>query len=509
MTRALRDAVIVGSGPNGLAAAVILARAGLDVQVLEEQPTPGGGCRTHPLTLPGAPTLPHDLCSAVHPMAATSPFFSAFDLDARGVHLLRPEISYAHPLDDHPAALAYTDLGRTIEYLRATSGGPDARAYEILMRPLVESFPTIAALCLSDMRSLPRPARTVTGLAAGAAFGRRVVEQGSPAWNRRFTAEVAAAQITGVSGHVSARLPSLAPSATMLLLGAAAHTVGWPIPEGGSQAITDALITDLADHDGDILCNHAVVDQRQLPPARVYLFDTSPWTLAHIYGARLGRRYRRALDRFPAGNGITKVDFILSGPVPWADPQIGGAGTVHCGGTRADMAAAEADITAGRHTPRPLVLVSQPSAIDPTRRRDDGIQALWTYTHVPAGSDRDMTDTITAQIERFAPGFRDTILASQCTTAHHLSDHNANYRGGDIAAGQVTMYRMIARPTPRWNPYRTPLDNVYLCSSSTPPGPSVHGMSGYHAAHHVLRRHFGIHTLPDLAPHHRPARNPL
>ncbi|MFZ2172858.1 MAG: NAD(P)/FAD-dependent oxidoreductase, partial [Rhodococcus sp. (in: high G+C Gram-positive bacteria)] len=423
-----------------------------------------------------------------------------FDLPSRGVQMNVPGVAYAHPLDGRPAGIAYTDLAATVAALTEHSTPHDAKAWRELMTPLVDNFDMIAALCLGDMRSLPPGTRSRRGAKTAAAFALRTLEQGTRAWNRRFSDGMAPAMLTGIGGHVSAPKPSLASAATMLLLGSAAHAIGWPIPTGGSQAITHALINDLYAHGGQVLCDRGVSDWRLLPPARTYLFDTSPWVLARVFRNRLGTRYRRAIAHFEPGNGVAKADFVLTAPVPWTDPRIAEAGTVHCGGGRTQIAAAESEISAGRHPDRPLVLVSQPTVADPSRISGDGLLPLWTYTHVPNGSDRDPTETITAQIERFAPGFRDVVLASRATPAHQMSAHNANYRGGDIAAGTVSMYRMLARPTPRWNPYRTPLDGVYLCSASTPPGPSVHGMSGYHAARHVLADEFGITTVPDLGP---------
>ncbi len=307
--------------------------------------------------------------------------------------------------------------------------------------------------------------------------------------------------LTGVGAHANTPIPSLAGAATALLLGSLAHDPGWPLPIGGSQAITDAMLADLRARGATVTCNLPVLDAASLPPARVYVFDTAPWTLDAVFGDRLPARYRRALRRFVPGNGVAKVDFALREPVPWADPRLTAAGTVHLGGTRAQMARAEADTAAGRHSATPVMLVSQPTVVDPTRCGPGGEHPLWTYAHVPNGSTRDMTATAVAQIDRFAPGFRDVVIGSRCIPAADLSLHNANYRGGDIAVGRVSMYRMLARPVPAWDPYRTPLGNVYLCSAATPPGPGVHGMSGLHAASRVLADQFGVRTLPDLAGH--------
>ncbi|WP_422746371.1 phytoene desaturase family protein [Mycobacterium sp. WMMD1722] len=490
------DVVVVGTGPNGLAAAVILAAAGLSVSVYEAQPVPGGGARTEELDL-GVP-LRHDLCSAVHPMAAASPFFQRFGLTRR-VEFGFPEISYAHPLDDGPAAVAYRDLDRTISELRAVDRD-DGRRYAKVMRGLVNAAGIVRDVGLSDLRHPPQSLWSGTGLAGAATLGARALELGTRAWGVCTAAERCGAMLTGVGAHANTPIPSLAGAATALLLGSLAHAPGWPLPIGGSQAISDALVADLRDRGVTITTDRPVVDAQSLPPATAYVFDTAPWTLDTVFGDRLPAGYRRALRRFTPGNGVAKVDFALREPVPWSDTRLRGAGTVHLGGTRAQMARAEADTASGHHSPTPMMLLSQPTVVDSTRLGPAGEQPLWTYAHVPNGSPRDMTATATAQIERFAPGFRDVVIGSRCIPAADMAKHNANYRGGDIAVGQVSMYRMLARPVLKWDPYRTPLHNVYLCSAATPPGPGVHGMSGMHAAARVLGQQFGVKTLPEFGP---------
>jgi len=479
------DVVVVGSGPNGLAAAVVMARAGLEVRVLEAQDTVGGGART--LDLGTAPGLLHDLCSAVHPMAAASPFFRAFDLPSR-IELRYPDVSYAQPLDGARAGVAYRDLERT-----AAGLGADGPAWLRLMKPLVEHVEGVVDTAMFDRRSIP--AAPVTALR----FGRAMLEQGSPLWNRRWRTDVAPAMLTGVAAHTISPLPSLAAAGAAMLLAPLAHAPGWPLPVGGSQAITDALVSDLNRHGGTVTAGVEVTDLAQLPQARAYLLDVTPRTLLRIAGTRLPPRYAGALWRFPYGNGVAKVDFVLSGPVPWAHPEVGRAGTVHLGGSRGEMVEAEAAVAAGRHAERPVILVSDPALLDPSREVG-GLRPLWTYAHVPAGSTVDVGATVQARVERFAPGFGDVVVARHVIPAAHLQDHNANYVGGDIAAGSVAIWRMLARPTARWDPYATPLAGVYLCSASTPPGPGVHGMAGLHAARRALRDRFGQRRLPSLAP---------
>lgn len=503
----LLDAVVVGSGPNGLAAAVTLARAGLGVRVLEAQPTAGGGARTVRLPeLDG--DLRFDLCSAVHPMAWASPFFRAFDLPAHGVELVAPDIAYAQPLDGDRAGLAYRDLARTADRL-----GPDGDAWRELLAPLAAGWRQVTALALGDKRTprgmlegVRRPGGPVPAMQAvasmtrpGLRFGSALVEQGGPRWDRRFLTDEAQALLTGVAAHAIAPLPSLAGAGTALLLAALAHTEGgWAIPVGGSQAITDALVRDLAAHGGTVETGRRVESWSDLPPARAVLFDTTPHTLLRIAGGRVGPVHRAALRRFRYGNAAAKVDFVLSGPVPWAVPDVGRAATVHVGGTRAEMVVAEDTVASGVHADRPVVLVSDPSVADPGRRRGS-VRPLWAYAHVPAGSTRDVTDAVTRQIERFAPGFRDVVVGSRCIPAAQMEEHNQNYPGGDISAGAATTWQLVARPTLAPDPYRV-AEGVYLCSASTPPGPGVHGMGGWHAARRALLREFDVRHTPGLAP---------
>lgn len=477
------DAVIVGSGPNGLAAAVTLARAGLAVRVYERAATIGGGSRTAELTLPG---FHHDVCSAVHPLALASGFFRRFEL-ARRIELVVPELSYGHPLDGGRAGLAWRDLDRTVDGL-----GRDGAAYRQLMGPLVERADDVAQFAGSSLLQLPRHP-----IAAGL-LGIRAFEQGSPAWNLRFSGEEAPALLAGVSAHAIRPMPSLASAAAALSLGTYAHARGWPIPIGGSQAIVDAMADDLRAHGGEILTDHDVSSLDELPSSRAMLLDTTPKALVELAGGRLPAPYARRLMAFRYGDAVAKVDFALSGPVPWSAIELRQAGTVHVGGTRAEIAAAEADVAGGRHSERPYVLVAQPAVGDPSRA-PAGQHVLWAYTHVPSGSSLDQVEAITRQIERFAPGFRDLIIATSSRTAVDMQRENPNYVGGDIAAGAATFRQLVARPILSADPWRTPARGLYLCSSSTPPGPGVHGLAGYYAARSALRHEFGIMSMPSLA----------
>lgn len=468
------DAVVVGSGPNGLAAALVLAKAGLSVEVHEAAPTVGGGCRTAELTLPG---LRHDVCAHAHPMGLASPFFRAFDLAAHGVDLVAPEVSYAHPLDGGRAGVAWRDLDRTAEGL-----GRDGRAWRSLLGPLVRDWPGLVDFAMSDFRSVPRALQ----------FPLRVLEQASPLWGARFREGIAPALLTGVSAHAVTPPRALAPAGAGLLLATLGHAVGWPIARGGSQSIVDALAAELVRLGGKIITDSRIDSLSQVR-AHAILLDVSPAALAGM--ADLPARYLRWLRAFRYGGGVCKVDFALSGPVPWTAPDLALAGTLHLIGDRAEAVAAEAEVAAGRHPSRPYVLVGQPDVVDPSRA-PAGRHTLWSYAHVPNGSTVDVGERVTAQIERFAPGFRGVVIERSVVTAAETAQHNANYVGGDIGGGALSVWQTVFRPVPRWDPYRTPIPGVYLCSASTPPGPGVHGMCGVHAAGRVLRQRFGIKTAP-------------
>lgn len=477
------DVTIVGSGPNGLTAAVICARAGLRVQVLEAQPTFGGGART--AADPEFPGVRHDICSAVHPLALASPFFAEFDLAARGVGLAVPDISYANPLPGRPAAIAYRDIARTCASL------DDGGSWRRLLGPLVNRADGAVRILLGDKRSLPRPG----DLVAAVSVALRIAEQGSPAW-RALRGDDARALFSGVAAHAVSRMPSLVSAGAGTMLAVLAHSVGWPVPVGGSQAISDALIADLRAHGGVLKAGEPV----RRPPTGVVLFDTAPTALLEIYGDALPTRYANALRRYRFGPGVAKVDFVLSEDIPWSDPRLAQAPTLHLGGRREQMAHAEAQIAAGRHADWPMVLAALPHIADPGRIDPAGRRPFWSYAHVPAGSPVDQTEAVTSVVERFAPGFRDIVVAARSVPAAGLADHNANYVGGDIGVGANNMVSAVTGPTPQLNPWATPVPNAYLCSSATPPGAGVHGMAGFYAARTMLRREFNIRRLPPLAP---------
>ncbi len=478
------DAVVVGSGPNGLAAADTLAAAGLRVQVIEGASAIGGGCRTEELTLPG---FWHDVCSAGHPLAVASPFFRRFDLAARGVVLARPEVQFAQPLDGGRAAVVTRSVNDTAARL-----GADGRAYQRLLGPITEHLDDILPVILAPLRR--PPAHPL----AAADYGRRAVLPASVV-ARRWHGQEARAIMAGAAAHAMMPLTAAPTAGIGLMLVALAHGVGWPVVAGGSARITDAMAAALVAGGGSIETGRWVRSLAELPSARAVLLDVSPRALTLLAGDRLPSRYRAGLRRFRYGPGVCKVDFALSSPVPWTNEDCRRAGTLHLGGPFEQVAAAEDEVAAGQHPQDPYVLVVQPGVADPSRA-PAGQHTLWSYCHVPSGSDVDMTDRIEAQIERFAPGFRDLVLARAVRTAADEEAYNPNYVGGDISVGLQTIRQTILRPVARWNPYRTPIRGVYLCSSATPPIPGVHGRCGELAALTALRDVFGVRDLPDISP---------
>ena len=461
------DAIVVGSGPNGLAAALTLARAGLRVEVREGAETLGGGCRTETLTLPG---FAHDVCSTVHPLLAASPFFRRADL---GLELLTPRVAFAHPLDGGQAVALAGSVAETARTL-----GQDARRYELAMGPLVEQMEQIVPSVLAPML---RPPRHPIALARFGLLG-LLPARGLAAGLR--TAE-ARALLAGLAAHSMRPLTAPGTGAFALLLGMLAHGVGWPVVAGGSARITDAITQELEQRGATLRADSWLRDLDEIAEVRLKLLDITPRALTEIAGDRLTGSYRRGLDRFSYGPGACKVDWALSGPVPWTAEVCRETPTLHIGGTFEEIARGEAEVTSGRHPEQPFCIAVQPSVIDPSRA-PAGQQTFYAYCHVPAGSKVDMADRIEAQIERFAPGFRELILDRVSVTAQQSEQHNPNYVGGDINSGAATLMQTILRPTPSLHPYRTPLEGVYLCSSSTPPGGGVHGMCGEEAARSAL-----------------------
>ncbi|HLG63971.1 MAG TPA: NAD(P)/FAD-dependent oxidoreductase [Ktedonosporobacter sp.] len=467
------DAIVIGAGPNGLAAAITMAQAGRSVCVYEAKETIGGGARSIELTLPG---FLHDVCSAIHPLGAGSPFFRTLPLAQYGLEWIHPPIPLAHPLDDGTAVV----LDRSIDGT-AASLGCDADAYKNLMTPLVARWDIITDAFLGPLR-----VRMLRHPLALAEFGLSAVRSARGLAESHFRGIHARALLAGLSAHSMLPLERPPSAAFGLLLGIAAHVIGWPLPRGGSQKIMEALASYLRVLGGEIVTGVEVKSIDELPSARAVLCDITPQQLLLIAGAHFPGTYNRHLRCYRYGPGAFKIDFALDGPIPWQAQACCQAGTVHLGGTLPEIAQAERQVWQGEHPEHPFVLLAQQSLFDATRA-PAGKHTAWAYCHVPNGSTVDMTERIEAQIERFAPGFRDRILARHTLNAAELEAYNANYVGGDINGGVQDFWQLFARPTFRLVPYTTPARNIYLCSSSTPPGGGVHGLCGYFAAQAALR----------------------
>jgi phytoene dehydrogenase-like protein len=465
------DAVVVGAGPNGLSAAIVIAQTGRSVLVLEGQSTIGGGARSAELTLPG---FIHDVGSAVHPLGVGAPFFPSLPLEQHGLEWIHPPAALAHPFDNGPPAMLRTSIEET-----GRSLGVDAERYDQLIRPIADHWEEIAADSLGPLHLPKHP--FVMGK-----FGLSALQSMRALAKSRFRGEQARGLMAGLGAHSIMPLTHVATASIGLVLAAVAHRSGWPSPRGGAQNISDALASYLRSLGGEIVTDTPVASLAELPSARVVLLDLTARNALQLGGDRFSPRYRKSLSSYRLAPGVCKIDWALSAAVPWRDDECAAAGTVHLGGSLEEFVVSEAAPWNGEHAERPFVLLAQPSLFDPTRA-PAGKHTLWAYCHVPNGSDVDMCERIEGQIERFAPGFRDCVLARHITKASELHLGNANLIGGDIVGGANTLRQLFFRPVMRLDPYRTSVKGVYLCSSSTPPGGGVHGLCGMFAARAALK----------------------
>ena len=473
------DAVVVGSGPNGLSAAILLQQAGLGVMLLEAEATIGGGLRSGQLTLPG---FTHDLCSAIHPMAAHSPFFRTLPLEKFGLDYIYPPFAVAHPFDDGKAAILEPSISNTAQRL-----GIDQSSYRRLMGPLVEEWPEIEGAVLGPLR-LP------TALVAMARFGRKALLPAEKFAGNYFQGEQAKGLFAGMAAHGMLPFSKSASAAAGLVLMIQGHRKGWPMARGGSQQIADALLAYFLSIGGKCQTSFHVSSLAQLPGCHAIVFDLTPRQLLQIAGHRFSGLYRKQLEKYRYGMGVFKVDWALDAPIPFSQELCGKAGTLHLGNSFLEIAASERITADGRCPEKPFVLLAQQSLFDPLRA-PAGKHTAWAYCHVPNGSSYDMKAAIEFQVERFAPGFKDRILAAHVTDPQALERYNPNYIGGDINGGVQDLGQLFTRPALRFSPYRTSAKGIYICSSSTPPGGGVHGMCGYHAARRVLKDIFKLSSL--------------
>lgn len=469
MNKTEYDAIVVGSGPNGLAAAITIQQQGLSVLLIEGKETIGGGLRSAELTLPG---YVHDICSAIHPLAAGSPFFQKLPLDKHGLEYIYPTFAAAHPFDDGTAAVLASSIKDTALLL-----GEDQQAYLNLLKGVVNDWPSMAEDVLGPLRFPNHPL-------AMAQFG-LIALQSAKNISKRFATEKAKGLWAGMAAHSIQPLTNSTTAAIGLVLMANAHLKGWPIPKGGSQKIADALASYFVSLGGKIETDRYITSMNQLPSSKAVLFDVTPRQLLEIAGHKFSSVYTWQLNRYRYGMGVFKMDWALDGPIPFITPSCKQAGTIHIGNMYAEIEASEQAASDGKHTDKPFVLLAQQSVFDSTRA-PKGKHTAWAYCHVPHGSTLDRTEVIEKQIERFAPGFRDRILARHSFNTAEMEEHNPNYIGGDINGGSIDLSQLFTRPALRLSPYRTSAKGIYICSSSTPPGGGVHGMCGHHAAKRAL-----------------------